>query len=88
MDEKVGYIDKMGRVDKMESTDKIERVLGIYTKLINGTVIHKAEEAANYKVNERSIQRDIDDIRNFMDIKGTEDGMFNSIVYDRQAKGY
>lgn len=72
----------------MESTDKIERVLGIYTKLINGSVINKAEEANNYNVNERSIQRDIDDIRNYMDIKGSEDGIINSVIYDRQAKGY
>lgn len=72
----------------MESTDKIERVLGLYTKLINGSVINKAEEATNYNVNERSIQRDIDDIRNYMDIKGSEDGIINSVIYDRQAKGY
>lgn len=72
----------------MESTDKIERVLGLYTKLINGAVINKAEEAINYNVNERSIQRDIDDIRNYMDIKGSEDGMINSVIYDRMAKGY
>lgn len=72
----------------MEQTDKIERVLGLYTKLINGSVINKAEEANNYNVNERSIQRDIDDIRNYMDIKGSEDGIINSVIYDRQAKGY
>lgn len=72
----------------MEQTDKIERVLGIYTKLINGSVINKAEEANNYNVNERSIQRDIDDIRNYMDIKGSEDGIINSVVYDRKVKGY
>ncbi|MDY3889324.1 MAG: WYL domain-containing protein, partial [Agathobacter sp.] len=57
-------------------------------KLINGSVINKAEEANNYNVNERSIQRDIDDIRNYMDIKGSEDGIINSVIYDRQAKGY
>lgn len=72
----------------MESTDKIERVLGLYTKLINGAVVNKAEEANNYKVNERSIQRDIDDIRNYMDLQGASDGIINSVVYDRQAKGY
>ena len=72
----------------MESTDKMERVLGIYTKLINGAIINKVEEAANYNVNERSIQRDIDDIRNYMDIKGSEDGIINSVIYDRQKKGY
>lgn len=44
----------------MESikSDKIERVLSIYTKLMNGYLINKAEESANYGVNERSIQRD------------------------------
>lgn len=72
----------------MESTDKIERVLGLYTKLINGTLINKSEEANHYNVNERSIQRDIDDIRNYMDLQGASDGIINSVVYDRQAKGY
>lgn len=37
----------------MESikSDKIERVLNIYTKLMNGYFINKAEESANYGVN-------------------------------------
>ena len=47
--------------------DKIARVLGIYTKLMNGCLINKLEEAQNYGVNERSIQRDIDDIRNYLE---------------------
>lgn len=68
--------------------DKIERVLGIYTKLLNGAVVKKATEAVNYGVNERSIQRDIDDIRNYLDLQGAEDGILNSVIYDRQAKGY
>ena len=71
-----------------ESTDKIERVLGIYTKLINGAIVNKAEEANNYGVNERSIQRDIDDIRNFMDMSVANSGIVNSVVYDRGEKGY
>lgn len=72
----------------MESTDKIERVLGLYSKLMNGSIVNKAAEATNYGVNERSIQRDIDDIRNYLDQKGVEDGVFNSIIYDRLEKGY
>lgn len=71
-----------------ESTDKIERVLGIYSKLLDGSVINKAEEAVNYGVNERSIQRDIDDIRNFMDQSIINSGIANFVVYDRQEKGY
>ena len=71
-----------------DNKDKVNRVLSLYTKLINGAVIYKAEEANNYGVNERSIQRDIDDIRNYLDIQGTEDGFLNSVVYDRDKKGY
>lgn len=70
------------------NTDKIERVLGIYTKLINGSIVNKAMEATNYGVNERSIQRDIDDIRNFMEQSIADSGVVNSIIYDRQEKGY
>ena len=36
---------------------KIGRVLDIYTKLMNGSLVRKEEEAADYGVNERSIQR-------------------------------
>lgn len=70
------------------ATDKIERVLGIYTRLLNGGIIYKAEEAKNYNCNERSIQRDLDDIRKYMDLKGAEEGNINSVVYDRRQKGY
>ena len=49
-----------------DGSDKTERVLGIYTKLMNGAVVNKAEEAVNYNVNERSIQRDIDDIWSYV----------------------
>lgn len=68
--------------------NKAERVLGIYTKLMNGYVVNKAEEAKLYEVNERSIQRDIDDIRNFLDLDAARTGIINSIVYDRVEKGY
>lgn len=68
--------------------DKTPRILGIYSKLINGYVVNKAEEAVNYGVNERSIQRDIDDIRNFVDSDPSMQGMMNSVIYDRAAGGY
>lgn len=67
---------------------KIERVLGIYTKLMNGYLVNKAEEAVNYGVNERSIQRDIDDIRNYLEADGERVGCINSVIYDRVGKGY
>lgn len=68
--------------------DKIQRVLQIYSKLSDGYVVNKAEEAQIYGVNERSIQRDIDDIRNFLDTDVDRTGIVNSVVYDRIEKGY
>ena len=69
-------------------SDKIGRVLQIYAKLADGYVVNRAEEAQIYGVNERSIARDIDDIRNFLDEDSKRTGVMNSVVYDRQAKGY
>jgi predicted DNA-binding transcriptional regulator YafY len=77
----VTYLDSEGK-------DKIERVLGIYTKLMNGDVVNKSEEAARYGVNERSIQRDIDDIRNYLDSAVEDNGVANTIIYDRKRKGH
>lgn len=68
--------------------DKIERILGIYNKLMNGYLINKSEESTNYGVNERSIQRDIDDIRNYLEVDSERIGCINSVIYDRIGKGY
>ena len=58
-----------------ESTDKIQRVLGIYKKLVSGEIVSKVEEANNYGVNERSIQRDIDDIERISSGTTESDGI-------------
>lgn len=71
-----------------ESFDKVGRVLGIYTRLLNGEVVNKSAEAAHYGVNERSIQRDIDDIRNFMEQEVADSGVVNEVIYDRREQGY
>lgn len=71
-----------------ERNGKIDRILELYTKLIGGGVIHKAAEAQNYGVNERSIQRDIEDIRNFLEVRSVEDGYIDTVKYDREQKGY
>ena len=67
---------------------KIDRVLGIYSKLMGGALVNKAEEAQNYGVNERTIQRDIDDIRNHLETGAETTGVINTIVYDRMEKAY
>lgn len=76
--------------DGMEekSRGKNNRILGIYTKLLEGHIIYKSEEAIRYGVNERSIQRDIEDIRNFLEDDMVESAIVNSIVYDYKEKGY
>ena len=65
-----------------DKKDKIKRVLEIYSRLLNGSFVNKRDEAARYGVNERSIQGDIDDIRDFLEMGmrvegtiGTEKGM-------------
>jgi hypothetical protein len=60
----------------------------IYSKLLDGYVVNKAEEATRYGVNERSIQRDIDSIRNFLDEDSERTGIINTVIYDRNVKGY
>ena len=68
--------------------DKIERVLSIYTKLLDGKILYKSELAQEFGVNERSIQRDIDDVRAYLEREGAKTGALNSVVYDRMEKGY
>lgn len=64
---------------------KVERIIGLYNKVVEGDILVKAEEAARYGVNERSIQRDIDDIRAYF----ANDPESNSeLIYDRTQKGY
>lgn len=67
---------------------KIDRVLSIYSKLMGGALVNKAEEAQNYGVNERTIQRDIDDIRNHLETGAENTGVINSVIYDRREKAY
>lgn len=71
----------------MENGNKVERILSIYTRLMNGALINKAEEAARFNVNERSIQRDIEDIRAFLE-SNSDDVGYNQLVYDHGVKGY
>lgn len=65
----------------------MERILGIYTKLIEGNVVYKVEEANRFGVNERSIERDIEDIRKYFD-NDVDGNYHNAVIYDRNAGGY
>lgn len=63
---------------------KSERLLQIYSKLVNGEILKKKELAQHFHVTERSIQRDIEALRCFF----AEQGLLQGVVYDKRAGGY
>lgn len=70
-----------------ENGNKALRVLSMYQKLMNNQIVNKAEEAAAYGVNSRTIQRNIDDIRGFLETTDSA-GISKQIVYDQKERGY
>ena len=64
---------------------KVERIINLYNRLAEGEVLNKADEAARFEVNERSIQRDLEDIRAYFanDLESNRE-----LIYDRTQKGY
>lgn len=69
-------------------SSKSGRVLELYQLFIEGKLVNKSEQAKRYGVNERSIQRDIDSIRDFLAEQHTQQGLVQSIEYDAKEKGY
>ena len=67
---------------------KYNRILQIYTKLLNGEIVNKSDEAARFKVDERSVQRDIDDLRAYFRDRAAEGEQEKEIVYSRSLNGY
>ena len=68
----------------LSESNKSERLLYIYSRLVNGEYINKADLAAHFQVTNRSIQRDIEALRCFF----TEQYIPQEIVYDKKIKGY
>ena len=71
-----------------ESSGKYSRILDLYNRLLAGEVLNKNSLAIEYGVNPRSIQRDIDDIREFFSNRMISGSDLTEIRYDRSAKGY
>ena len=74
-------------MDNRDNWLKTSRVLSIFQRLTNGEVIRKSIEVERFSVNEKSIQRDIEDIRNFL-AEGKKDGSCCNLIYSRSQKGY
>ena len=68
--------------------NKISRVLSLYSQLLAGHTVDKKKAARDYAVNERSIQRDIEDIRAFCRDELAKNGPRCDVVYDYAAKVY
>ena len=75
--------------EELMKINKNTRILNLYTRLCEGKQINKEEEVNRFRVNERSIQRDIDDMRAFLSECSVSDENDNrKIEYDRKTKCY
>lgn len=63
---------------------KSERLLQIYSRLVDGEILHKAELAQQFHVTERSVQRDMESLRCFF----ADQGIHQDVIYERSKKGY
>jgi len=72
----------------MDKQHKNSRTLDMYVRLCEGKSINKREESKRFGVDERSIQRDIDDIRAFLADRAESSGDTREVVYDRTKEGF
>ena len=63
---------------------KNQRMLGIYLRLLNNREVNRKKLAQEYKVSERSIHRDISDLRTFL----LSTNNLSEIIYDDKTNGY
>ncbi len=69
------------------NSSKADRVLSLYQSLMNGEVVNKRDKARLFAVDQRTIQRDINDIKNFLaDIDNQN--LSYRIKYKRKYQGY
>ena len=72
----------------MEKCSKNFRILDIFVRLCEGKTVNKTEESQRFGVDERSIQRDIDDMRAFLEERRSASKDARTIEYDRAKKGF
>lgn len=69
---------------KDASSAKSWRLLDIYSRLVNGEQLKKSELAQQYQVSEKSIQRDMSSLRDFME----ERDLSQELIYDTKQSAY
>lgn len=70
-----------------DSSIKYFRILEMYLRLLDGEVLTRAGEAERYGIDIRSVQRDINGLRLFLESQQLE-GFSQTVEYDRKARGY
>ena len=71
----------------MGKDNKGQRMLAMYDRLLRGELLNKKHLSEEYGVTEKSIQRDMDDLRNYLSEMQTKGG-HAEILYDRKKNGY
>lgn len=64
--------------------DKNIRILRLYNMLMRGEMLRKQELAEKFNVTPKSIQRDIENLRDFFELSGES----RNLVYDAKARAY
>lgn len=65
-----------------------DRLLYMYSRLVDGKLLYKKEEANRFGCSLRSIQRDIDDLRSFLHEQNEASGIVQDLVYNKQLGAY
>lgn len=71
-------------MQKNQGESKISRILGIYDGFLHGEVLEKHSLANKFRVDKRTVQRDIQDINGYL----TDNGDKRKIIYNPDKKGH
>ncbi|MEG1548833.1 MAG: WYL domain-containing protein [Ruthenibacterium sp.] len=64
--------------------NKNTRILHLYTQLMQGALLQKKDLAQEFSTSEKSIQRDLDHLRDYLSASGSE----KQLIYSKTQRGY
>lgn len=73
-----------GDAMSQERQNQVERILSMYDRLKNGESLVKREEADRFQISEKSIQRDLENIRDYLGNEKRNEKLY----YNREKQGY
>lgn len=72
----------------MVKNSKTYRILDIYTDLLKGKSFTTKDRSLKYNVDERSIARDISDLKQFVKDRSFEEGLSYELFFDKKINAY